>query len=70
VPIAGFATLSGDELTLTGLVADLCGERVIRHEVTGPAADAVELGAGVARQVLESGGQEILDEVYKYGAPA
>jgi hydroxymethylbilane synthase len=70
VPIAGFATLSGDELTLTGLVADLCGERVIRHEVTGPAAEAVELGAGVARQVLESGGQEILDEVYKYGAPA
>jgi hydroxymethylbilane synthase len=68
VPIAGFATLSGGNVTLTGLVADLCGERVVRHEATGPAEQAVELGAGVARQVLESGGQEILDEVYRNGS--
>lgn len=68
VPIAGFATLSGQALTLTGLVADLCGERVIRHEASGPATEAVQLGAGVARAVLEQGGQEILDEVYRSGA--
>jgi hydroxymethylbilane synthase len=68
VPIAGFATLAGQELTLTGLVADLCGERVIRHEASGPATEAVQLGAAVARAVLEQGGQEILDEVYRSGA--
>ena len=68
VPIAGFATLSGGTLTLTGLVADLCGERVVRHEASAPAASAVELGAGVARTVLDRGGQAILDEVYASGA--
>ncbi len=68
VPIAGFATLSGSTLTMTGLVADLCGERVIRQEASGPAAEAVALGAGVARAVLERGGQEILDAVYRSGA--
>lgn len=68
VPIAGFATLSGSTLTMTGLVADLCGERVIRQEASGPAVEAVALGAGVARAVLECGGQEILDEVYTSGA--
>lgn len=68
VPIAGFATLSGSEVTLTGLVADLCGERVIRHEATGKAQAAASLGADVARAVLSQGGQEILDQVYRSGA--
>jgi hydroxymethylbilane synthase len=68
VPIAGFATLSGSEVTLTGLVADLCGERVIRHEAAGSAQAAASLGAEVARVVLSRGGQEILDAVYRSGA--
>jgi len=68
VPIAGYATLSGSDVTLTGLVADLCGERVIRHQATGTTAEAARLGADVARAVLEQGGQEILDQVYKSGA--
>lgn len=68
VPIAGYATLSGDEITLTGLVADLCGERVIRRQAAAPARAAVELGADVARAVLAEGGQDILDEVYRSGA--
>jgi hydroxymethylbilane synthase len=68
VPIAGYATLSGDEITLTGLVADLCGERVILRQASAPSYAAVELGADVARAVLAAGGQEILDEVYRSGA--
>jgi hydroxymethylbilane synthase len=68
VPIAGYATLSGTEITLTGLVADLCGERVIRRQATALSPAAVELGAQVARAVLAAGGKEILDEVYRSGA--
>jgi hydroxymethylbilane synthase len=68
VPIAGYATLAGDQITLTGLVADLCGERVIRREAAAPSRQAVELGARVAEAVLAAGGQEILDEVYRSGA--
>jgi len=68
VPIAGFATLSGSEVILTGLVADLCGARVILHQASGPASGAAALGSEVARAVLAQGGQEILDEVYRSGA--
>ena len=68
VPIAGYATLLGDQITLTGLVADLCGERVIRRQATAASHAALELGADVARAVLADGGQEILDEVYRSGA--
>lgn len=68
VPIAGFATLSGDQITLTGLVADLCGDRVIRRQASAPSHAALELGADVAKAVLAAGGQDILDEVYRSGA--
>ncbi len=68
MPIAGYATLCEDEITLTGLVADLCGERVIRRQATAPSHAALRLGADVAEAVLADGGQEILDEVYRSGA--
>lgn len=67
VPIAGFATLTDGTVSFTGLVADLCGERVIRKQVSGGAESAEALGASVARDVLDSGGREILDEVYCRG---
>lgn len=67
VPIAGFATLTSGAVTLTGLVADLCGERVVRHVAVAPPDQARELGASVATAVLAQGGQEILDEVYRVG---
>lgn len=67
VPIAGFATLEGDVVTLSGLVADLCGERVLLRQAQGPASQPASLGAQVARDVLAAGGQEILDEVYRDG---
>lgn len=65
VPIAGYATLDGSTIHLTGLVADLCGDQVIRQETQGPADDPWTLGAAVAREVLVKGGQAILDQVYR-----
>lgn len=67
VPIAGFATLTDSHVYMTGLVADLCGEKLIRKEAHGPAAEARDLGARVAREVLAAGGQAILDQVYQGG---
>ncbi len=69
VPIAGFATLSGSRLHMTGLVADLCGERIVRKEAQGPVNEARELGSSVARAVLDAGGREILDGVYHRTMP-
>jgi hydroxymethylbilane synthase len=64
VPIAGYATLQGDTLTLDGLVASLDGKRYIRRVLSGSADEAVSLGTRVAEQLLDGGAQPILQEIY------
>jgi len=64
VPIAAYATAKGDELTMTGLVAAVDGTRFIRKETAGPASEAESMGTALADEVLDSGGREILEEVY------
>ena len=64
VPIAGYATLQGDTLTLDGLVASLDGKRYIRRILSGSADEAVSLGTRVAEQLLDGGAQPILQEIY------
>jgi len=65
VPIACLARLSGLELEVEGLVADLDGRRLIRKGIKGPAEEAGRLGRELAEDVLASGAGEILAEVYK-----
>lgn len=64
VPIAGYATLQGDTLTLDGLVASLDGKRYIRRVLSGPAEEAGSLGTRLAEQLLDGGAQPILQEIY------
>ena len=64
VPIAAYATADGDELSLTGLVAAVDGTRFIRREARSPVSEAESMGTGLADDVLDSGGREILEEVY------
>jgi len=64
VPIAGYATLQEDTLTLDGLVASLDGKRYIRRVLSGSADEAVSLGTRVAEQLLDGGAQPILQEIY------
>jgi len=64
VPIAAWSELNGDQIRLTGFVADIDGSRPIRKMVEGHADDAWNIGMILAGQVLEAGAKEILDEVY------
>ncbi len=64
VPIAGHATLAGDSLRLRGLVGDPDDGRVIRGEVSGPAAEAQRLGVALAEDLLSRGAAAILKAVY------
>lgn len=64
VPIAAYATIEGEELTITGLVAAVDGSRFIRKERTGLSSDARSMGTELADEVLDSGGREVLEEVY------
>ncbi len=63
VPIGVNTTLEGDELILTGLVASLDGQRVIKNTVQGPTAKAEALGVELAQHLRSEGAQAILDEI-------
>jgi len=65
VPIAAYATLSGDTLIMDGLVGDVDGSEIIRGHIEGPADQYRELGTSLAEDLLSRGAKEILDEVYK-----
>uniref|UniRef100_UPI004056C7E3 hydroxymethylbilane synthase n=1 Tax=Candidatus Electronema sp. TaxID=2698783 RepID=UPI004056C7E3 len=64
VPIGGFATVAGDTVQLTGLIASLDGEKVFKEQLAGPVAEAVEIGKTLAETLLAAGGKAVLDEVY------
>ena len=64
VPIAAHAVLEGDTLRLDGLVASVDGRRIIRHQITGAAAEAFRLGTTLAERLLADGGDVILKEIY------
>jgi hydroxymethylbilane synthase len=63
VPIAAYATVDGDALTLDGLVAAVDGSRVYRDRRVGSRGEAAGLGQNLARQLLDAGGKQILDEL-------
>lgn len=64
VPIAGFAELAGETLTLRGLVGSLDGQQVLEDQVSGPAAEAEVLGRALAEKLLAAGAADILKAVY------
>ncbi|MBM9616276.1 hydroxymethylbilane synthase [Desulfobulbus rhabdoformis] len=68
VPIGAFATLEGETVSLTGLVAEVDGSRILTDTKSDTAANAAALGTTLAQQLLDQGGKAILDEVYKNNA--
>jgi hydroxymethylbilane synthase len=59
-PVATYAVIDDDMLTVTALVAMPDGSRAIRDTVSGAAADAEKLGEQLAEQLLEQGAGELL----------
>lgn len=64
VPIAGHALLASGTLSLRGLVGRPDGSEVVRGEVSGPQAQAGQLGIALADDLLARGAREILRDVY------
>ncbi|MEA2083605.1 MAG: hydroxymethylbilane synthase [Thermodesulfobacteriota bacterium] len=64
VPIGAFAEIENGRVTLTGLVAEVDGGKVIRESVSGSMTDAESLGRNLAEEILKLGGEKILAEVY------
>ena len=60
VPIAGFATLEGEALSITGMVGNVDSGEMIKQSVAGEASVAEALGVELADKLLALGAKEIL----------
>jgi hydroxymethylbilane synthase len=64
VPIGVNTEVDGDQLTLTGMVASLDGQRLIKDTVVGAATEAEQLGIQLAEELKNQGAQDILNEIF------
>ncbi|MHC5934050.1 hydroxymethylbilane synthase [Nostoc sp.] len=64
VPIGVNTEISGENLTLTGIVASVDGQKFVKDTVTGKANNAEALGIELAELLRQQGAQEILSEIF------
>jgi hydroxymethylbilane synthase len=64
VPIGVNTEISGDNLTLTGIVASVDGQKLVKDTVSGAAQESEKLGAQLAELLRQKGAQEILEEIF------
>jgi hydroxymethylbilane synthase len=60
-PVASYATISGESLEVTALVALPDGSEVLRDSVSGPTTRAASLGHELAERLLANGARELLE---------
>jgi hydroxymethylbilane synthase len=63
VPIAGFATLTGDQLTLHGRVGSVDGKILLKDQITGLVTNAEKLGVTLAERLLIAGADQLLAQL-------
>jgi len=64
VPIGVNTKLDGETLTLTGIVASVDGQKVVKDTISGQASNAENLGIELAERLRQQGAQEILDAIF------
>jgi hydroxymethylbilane synthase len=64
VPIGVNTEIIGEELTLTGIVASVDGQKLVKDTVTGATADATNLGKQLADLLRQQGADEILAQIF------
>ena len=67
-PIGALAEAGGDTLTFSGCLGSLDGAKLLREQLSGPAAEPEELGRTAAQRLLKRGGREILEKIRKDAA--
>ena len=64
LPIAAYAAISGNGLTLEGLVAGMDGKTIIRDSISGTTGEAATIGLQLAERLLARGADAILRAIY------
>ena len=65
VPIAGFATLNQDTLSVEGRVGSVDGSTLLKATVKGHPDHAVQLGEQLAQKLLDQGAGDLLKALYQ-----
>ncbi|MGH7773321.1 MAG: hydroxymethylbilane synthase [Candidatus Binatia bacterium] len=60
IPVGACAWMSGDQIRLMGVVADVDGRKLFRGEISGPTEKAEKLGQELAERLLRKGAEEVL----------
>jgi hydroxymethylbilane synthase len=60
VPVAAHGEIQNEKLNITGMVAELDGSAVIKHQVSGPVSESERIGAELAQNLIDRGAGEIL----------
>jgi len=63
VPIGAWARIERGEMVLEACVTSVDGQQHVRQRLTGPPDQGVQLGEQMARLLMETGAQTILEEV-------
>lgn len=63
VPIAAYATLLENKMSITGLVAELDGTKMIKETLEGATQDAAAVGIALAQSLLDQGAGPILEKL-------
>ena len=64
MPIGVNSRLEGETLVLTGMVASLDGQRLLRDEARGPQTDPEPIGVALAATLRQQGATAILEEIF------
>ncbi|WP_193194123.1 hydroxymethylbilane synthase [Nostoc sp. MG11] len=64
VPIGVNTEITGNKLTLTGIVASVDGQKMVKDTVTGEANNAEAVGTELAHLLRQQGAEEILAEIF------
>lgn len=65
LPVAALARVADRGIQITALIGSLDGKTIIRRSIAGPLEEAARLGDALARNLLDAGGRDILDDVYQ-----
>ena len=63
VPVAGYGTSDGSQLTLKGIVAELDGSDIIEGSIEAASESCEAMGIKLAEQLLSRGADKILDKL-------
>lgn len=64
MPIGVNTRFEANELVLTGMVASLEGDRLLRDEVRGDCTDPEVIGVTLAERLRSQGAGEILEKIF------